>query len=84
MKPLSIECPNLTCIINQSWPECGWCQQTFCFQKFVDNAQQYLHLHLKQTFPPIIWIITEGEGDQIDSRQPYRIFSTKGIPIKLQ
>ena len=22
MKPLSIECPNLTCIINQSWP--GW------------------------------------------------------------
>ena len=23
MKPLSIECPNLTCIINQSWPE--WC-----------------------------------------------------------
>ena len=22
MKPLSIECPNLTCIINQSQPEC--------------------------------------------------------------
>ena len=22
MKPLSIECPNLTCIINQSWPGC--------------------------------------------------------------
>jgi hypothetical protein len=19
----------------------GWCQQAFCFQKFVDNAQQY-------------------------------------------
>ena len=24
MKPLSIECPNLTCIINQSWPGCTW------------------------------------------------------------
>ena len=23
MKPLSIECPNLTCIINQSWPGCA-------------------------------------------------------------
>ena len=32
----------------------GWCQQTFCFQKFVDCAQQ--------TFPPIIWIFTEGDG----------------------
>ena len=36
-----------------------WCQQAFCFQKFVDNAQQCLcPLHLKQTFPPIIWIFT--------------------------
>ena len=25
MKPLSIECPNLTCIINQSWPGCCIC-----------------------------------------------------------
>ena len=25
MKPLSIECPNLTCIINQSWPGCTVC-----------------------------------------------------------
>ena len=36
MKPLSIECPNLTCIINQSWP--GWpnvviFQQTCCFNQ---------------------------------------------------
>ena len=27
-----------------------------------------LPLHLKQTFPPIIWIFTEGEGDGIESR----------------
>ena len=35
-----------------------------------------LPLHLKQTFPPIIWIFTEGEGDGIESRLPFKIFST--------
>ena len=36
-----------------------------------------LPLHLKQTFPPIIWIFTEGEGDEgIKSRLPSKIFST--------
>ena len=33
-----------------------------------------LPLQLKQTFPPIIWIITEGDG--IESRLPFKIFST--------
>ena len=33
-------------------------------------------LHLKQTFPPIIWIFTEGEDDGIESRLPFKIFST--------
>ena len=36
-----------------------------------------LPLHLKQTFPPIIWIFTEGDG--IKSRLPFKIFST--LPI---
>ena len=27
-----------------------------------------LPLHLKQTFPPIFWIFTEGEGDGIKCR----------------
>ena len=35
-----------------------------------------LPLHFKQTFPPIIWIFTEGEGDKIESRLPFKIFST--------
>ena len=35
-----------------------------------------LPLHLKQTFPSIIWIFTEGEGDGIESRLPFKIFST--------
>ena len=35
-----------------------------------------LPLYLKQTFLPIIWIFTDGEGDGIKSRQPFKIFST--------
>ena len=35
-----------------------------------------LPLHLKQTFPPIIWIFTEVEGDGIESKLPFKIFST--------
>ena len=31
---------------------------------------------LKQTFPPMIWIFAEGEGDGIESRLPFQIFST--------
>ena len=49
---------------------------TFLFSKVCDNAQQCLPFHLKQTFPPIIWIFTEGEGDGIKSRLPSKIFST--------
>ena len=33
-----------------------------------------LPLPLKQTFPPIIWIFTEG--DEIESRLPFKIFFT--------
>ena len=39
----------------------------FLFQKLVDKTQQSLPYHLKQTFPPIIWIFAEGEGDRIKS-----------------
>ena len=41
-----------------------------------------LPLHHKQTFPPIIWIFTEGEGDGIKSRLPSKIFSTLHISIQ--
>ena len=36
-------------------------------------------------FPPMIWIFTEGEGDRIESRLPFKIFSTLlhwGLPLK--
>ena len=35
-----------------------------------------LPLQLKQTFPPIIWIFTEVEGDGIESRLHLKIFTT--------
>ena len=35
-----------------------------------------LPLRLKQTFPPMIWIFTEAEGDEIESSLPFKIFST--------
>jgi len=44
------------------------------FQKFVCMPSNVLPLHLKQTFPLTILIFTEGEGDGIESRLPFRIF----------
>ena len=40
-----------------------------------------LPLPLKQSFPPIIWTFTEGEGDKIESRLPFKIFSTLQLGI---
>ena len=38
--------------------------------------QNVLPYYLKETFPPIIWIFNEGEGDENESRLPFKIFST--------
>ena len=35
-----------------------------------------LPLHLNQIFLPIIWILPEGEGDEIETSLPFKIFST--------
>ena len=51
----------------------------FYFQTFVNNAQQYFAITPEASFP-IIWIFTEGEGDGIESRLPFKIF--KGVKIK--
>ena len=40
------------------------------------QSSNVLSLHLKQTSLPIIWIFTEGKGDGIKTRQPFKIFST--------
>ena len=50
-------------------------QQTFEYKKLT-MPSNVLPLRLKQTFPPIIWIFTEGEGDEFKSRLPFKILST--------
>ena len=47
----------------------------FVFKSLLTMPSNILPLHLKQTFPPIIWIFTEGESDWIKSRLPCKIFS---------
>ena len=38
-----------------------------------------LPLRLKEIFPLIIWIFTEGEGDEIEFWLPFKIFSALRI-----
>ena len=45
-------------------------------KKFVDNTQDCFAFHPKQTFPHIIWIFIDNEGDGIKFRLPFKIFST--------
>ena len=59
----------------------GCCQQTFEYKKFVDNAQQCFAFMPQANFP-IIWIFTEGYG--IESRLPFKIFSTFKTPDEPQ
>ena len=46
----------------------------FVFKCLLTTPSNVLPFHLKQTFPSIIWIFTEGDG--IESRLPFKIFST--------
>ena len=48
----------------------------FVFKGLLTTPSKVLFLHLEQTFLPIIWIFTDGEGDEIESRLPFKIFST--------
>ena len=42
------------------------------FKSVLTMPSNDLLLHLKHTFPPIIRIFTEGEGDGIESRLPFK------------
>ena len=46
------------------------------FKNLFTKKRNILPLHLRKTFLPIIWIFTEVEGDRIESRLPFKIFST--------
>ena len=52
----------------------GDINKLFVFKSLLTTPSNVLPLHLKQTFPPLIWIFTEG--DWIKSRLPFKIFST--------
>ena len=48
----------------------------FVFKSLWTTPSNVLPLHLEQTFPLIIWIFIESEGDGIESRLLFKIFST--------
>ena len=57
----------------------GDVNKLFIFKNLLTMPGNVLPLRLKQTVSPkspIIWIATEGEGDGIKSRLPFKIFST--------
>ena len=58
----------------------GIVNKLFVFKSLLKKPSNVLPLHLKQTFLPIIWIFTEGDG--IKSRLPFKIFSTLTIVLK--
>ena len=55
----------------------------FAFKSLLMAPSIFFVLHLKQTFLPIILIFTEGEGDGIKTRLPFKIFSTLKGFIKI-
>ena len=54
----------------------GDVNKLFVFKILLTMPSNVLPLHLKQTFPPIVWIFTEGECNGIEFRLPFKIFST--------
>jgi hypothetical protein len=51
-------------------------KKLFVFKSLLTPPSNVLPLNPKQIVPPIILIFTEGEGDGIESRLPFKIFST--------
>ena len=54
----------------------GFVNKLLKTKRLLKSPSNVLPLHIKQTFLLIIWIFTEGEGEGIESRLPYKIFST--------
>ena len=54
----------------------GIVNKLFYFQKFVDNRKQCFAFTPQPNFPTHICIFNEGEGDGIEFRLPFKIFST--------
>ena len=54
----------------------GDVNKLFVVKRLLTTPRNVLPLHLNQTFPSFIWIFTEGESDGIESRLPFKIFTT--------
>ena len=48
----------------------------FIFKSLLTTPCNVLPLHLKQIFPPIMWIFAEVKGDEIEPRLTFKIFSS--------
>ena len=59
----------------------GDINKLFVFKSLLTRPRNVLSLHLKQTFPPIIWTFIEGDG--INFRLAFKIFSTFNEGIKM-
>ena len=54
-------------------------------KSLLTSPSNDLPLHLKQTYPPIIRIFTESEGDEFESMLPFKIFSILAMmPVQSQ
>ena len=54
----------------------GIVNKLFIFKSLLTTPSNVLPLYLKQTFPPIILIFNEGEGDVVEFISPFKIFPT--------
>ena len=54
------------------------------FKSLLTTPSNVLPLYLKQTFLPIICIFNEVEGDVIELRLPFQIFSTLHTAKRIQ
>ena len=53
----------------------GDVNKLFVFKGLSTMPSNILPLHLNEIFVTIIWIFTEAEGDGMESRLPFKIFS---------
>ena len=64
------------CLRCKGKPLLGILKKRLKTKSLLTMPSNVLPLHLKQIFPTIIGIFTEGEGDGIESRLPFKIFPT--------
>ena len=62
----------------------GWCQQNYLFSKVCWQSPAIVCLYNSSKLSHIILILTEGVGDEIKSRLPFKIFSTLKNQSKFQ